>query len=347
MKQIETIKKEITEELKDIKTVSELGDLKVKYLGKKGSINELTLKMKELSIEEKKTFGKALNELKTEVTSKIEELKESLELLELNKKLEKEKIDKTLPFTKFKVGGAHPIERVKEEIEEVFISMGYDVVEGPEVETDEYNFEKLNLPTGHPARDAQDSFYIEVDKILLRTHTSPVQARTMDANKEKSPIRIICPGKTYRRDADDATHSHQFLQVEGLVIDENLSLADLKGTLEVFAKKMFGEDRSLRFRPSFFPFTEPSFEVDVTCFKCASKGCSICKGTGWIEILGSGIVHPNVLKASGYDPKKYTGFAFGVGIERVAMLKYGINDVRTLYTNDMRFLDDFNRRDGE
>jgi len=347
MEYVEIIKKEIAKEIKNIKTVSELNDLKVKYLGKKGSINELTLKMRELSNEEKKSYGKVLNELKNEVTSKIENLKEILELAELNKKLEKDKIDKTLPHTNFKVGCNHPIERVKEEIEEIFISMGYDVAEGPEVETDEYNFEKLNLPKGHSARDAQDSFYIIEDKLLLRTHTSPVQARTMDANEEKSPIRIICPGKTYRRDDDDATHSHQFSQVEGLVVDKDLSLADLKGTLEVFAKKMFGDSRSLRFRPSYFPFTEPSFEVDVSCFKCDSKGCSICKGTGWIEILGSGIVHPNVLNNCGYDSEKYTGFAFGVGIERVAMLKYGITDVRTLYTNDMRFLDDFNRVEGE
>ena len=238
-------------------------------------------------------------------------------------------------------------ERVKREIEEIFISMGYDIVSGPIVESDLYNFEKLNLPKGHPARDAQDSFYIEDESILLRTQTSPVQARVMDANNEKGPIRILCPGKTFRRDDDDATHSHQFSQIEGLVIGDNISLADLKGTLEEFAKKMFGEDRSLRFRPSFFPFTEPSFEVDVSCFKCGGKGCSICKGTGWIEILGSGVVHPNVLKNCGYDPEKYTGFAFGIGQERVAMLKYGINDIRSFYTNDTRFLNDFNRMDGE
>jgi len=223
--------------------------------------------------------------------------------------------------------------------------MGYDVVDGPEIESDLYNFEKLNLPKEHPARDAQDSFYI-TDEHLLRTQTSGVQARTMDANKEKTPIRMICPGKVYRRDDDDATHSHQFMQLEALVVDKNISVANLKATLEIIAKKLFGEDREIRLRPSFFPFTEPSFEVDVSCFKCGGNGCSICKDTGWIEVLGSGQVHPNVLRDSGYDPEIYTGFAIGLGIERIAMLKYGITDIRNFYTNDLRFLNDFNRVDG-
>ena len=347
MNEMDNIISEIEEKLGNIKNIKELNDLKVEYLGKKGLISNLTSKMKDLSIEEKKEFGKSLNELKTKVNLIFDEIKTKLEEEELNKKLESEKIDITLPETKIKVGTLHPLERVKREIEEIFISMGYDIVSGPIVESDLYNFEKLNLPKGHPARDAQDTFYIEDESILLRTQTSPVQARVMDANNEKGPIRILCPGKTYRRDDDDATHSHQFSQIEGLVIGDNISLADLKGTLEEFAKKMFGEDRSLRFRPSFFPFTEPSFEVDVSCFKCGGKGCSICKGTGWIEILGSGVVHPNVLKNCGYDPEKYTGFAFGIGQERVAMLKYGINDIRSFYTNDTRFLNDFNRMDGE
>lgn len=347
MNEMDNIISEIEEKLGNIKNIKELNDLKVEYLGKKGLISNLTSKMKDLSIEEKKEFGKSLNELKTKVNLIFDEIKTKLEEEELNKKLESEKIDITLPETKIKVGTLHPLERVKREIEEIFISMGYDIVSGPIVESDLYNFEKLNLPKGHPARDAQDSFYIEDESILLRTQTSPVQARVMDANNEKGPIRILCPGKTFRRDDDDATHSHQFSQIEGLVIGDNISLADLKGTLEEFAKKMFGEDRSLRFRPSFFPFTEPSFEVDVSCFKCGGKGCSICKGTGWIEILGSGVVHPNVLKNCGYDPEKYTGFAFGIGQERVAMLKYGINDIRSFYTNDTRFLNDFNRMDGE
>ncbi|MDD3341263.1 MAG: phenylalanine--tRNA ligase subunit alpha [Bacilli bacterium] len=344
--QVRNLKQEILEKVKAIKTIKELGELKVEYLGKKGPIHALTNQMKDLSIEEKKEFGKEINLLKTETTLLLEEMKERLEEEALNQKLEQEKIDTSLPGTEFFVGCDHPLERIRTEIEEIFISMGYDVVEGPEVESDLYNFEKLNLPKGHPARDAQDSFYIEDDAYLLRTQTSPVQARTMEANQEKGPIRIICPGKTYRRDSDDATHSHQFSQIEGLVIGKDISLADLKGTLEVFARKMFGEERSLRFRPSFFPFTEPSFEVDVSCFKCGGKGCSICKDTGWIEILGSGAVHPNVLKNSGYDPEVYTGFAFGIGQERVAMLKYGITDIRSFYTNDMRMLNDFNRMEG-
>ncbi len=340
-----TLKEELKEKLKNVKDLKAWNELKISYLGKKGPVNELSSMMGTLSQEEKKEFGKTLNEFKSEVNSLFDSLKEELEMQELNQKLLNEKIDITLPSTKVNVGAVHPITRVIEEIEELFISMGYDVVEGPEVELDLYNFEKLNLPQGHPARDSQDSFYI-TKEVLLRTQTSAVQARTMEANTNKGPIRMICPGKTYRRDNDDATHSHQFHQIEGLVVDENISLADLKGTLEVFARKMFGDDRQIRFRPSFFPFTEPSIEVDVSCFKCAGVGCSLCKGTGWIEILGSGMVHPNVLRDSGYDPEKYTGFAFGIGPERVAMLKYGINDIRNFYTNDLRFLHDFNRVEG-
>ena len=340
--QIEELRKEIVEKISEVKDLKELNEIRMLYLGKKGPISELTSKMATLTVEEKKTLGKAVNDLKNEVNDLIEEKREVLETEELNRKLEEEKIDISLPATKLNVGGTHPITKVIDEVEELFISMGYDVVEGPEIEQDLYNFEKLNLPKGHPARDSQDSFYI-TEEILLRTQTSPVQARTMEANKNQGPIRMICPGKTYRRDNDDATHSHQFTQIEGLVVDENISLADLKGTLEVFAKKMFGEDRIIRFRPSFFPFTEPSIEVDVTCFKCGGVGCPLCKGTGWIEILGAGMVHPNVLRDNGYDPEKYTGFAFGMGPERVAMLKYGINDIRNFYTNDLRFLNDFNR----
>jgi phenylalanyl-tRNA synthetase alpha chain len=264
----------------------------------------------------------------------------------INSKLEREAIDVTLPSTKIEIGSAHPLERTVEEIEELFISMGYDIVEGPEVEKDLYNFEMLNLPKGHPARDAQDSFYI-TDEMLLRSQTSPVQVRTMLANKEKSPIRILCPGKTYRRDNDDATHSHQFAQIEGLVIDKNISLADLKGTFDVLAKKLFGENRATRFRPSFYPFTEPSVEMDVSCFNCGGKGCNICKGTGWITIGGAGVVHPNVLRMSGYDPEKYTGFAFGMGPGRMTMLKYGITDTRILYNNDLRNIKQFDRKSGE
>lgn len=339
------LKDELIRKLNEVEDLKELNEIRTTYLGKKGPISELSSMMGTLSIEEKKEFGKSLNELKTEVNHLFENVKTRLEEEELNQKLKSEKIDITLPSTKINVGSTHPITKIIDEVEELFLSMGYDVVEGPEVEDDLYNFEKLNLPKGHPARDSQDSFYITAEK-LLRTQTSPVQARTMEANQEKGPIRMICPGKTYRRDNDDATHSHQFTQIEGLVVDQNISLADLKGTLEIFAKKMFGEDRTIRFRPSFFPFTEPSIEVDVTCFKCGGVGCPLCKGTGWIEILGSGMVHPNVLRDCGYDPEKYTGFAFGIGPERVAMLKYGINDIRNFYTNDLRFLSVFDRTEG-
>jgi len=238
--------------------------------------------------------------------------------------------------------------RIQEELEDLFVSMGYDVYDGPEIETDENCFQKLNLPLGHPARDAQDTFYLEneVEKFLLRSQTSTGQVRVMEANKEKGPIRIVCPGKVYRRD-DDATHSHQFMQMEGLVIEENVSLADLKATLEIFCKKLLGEKTEVRFRPSYFPFTEPSVEVDVTCFKCGGKGCNLCKDTGWIEVLGAGMVHPDVLTMSGYDPNVYQGFAFGTGLDRMAMFKYGIPDIRTIYGNDMRFINQFDRKDDE
>lgn len=322
-----------------------LNELRILFLGKKSEIQDLSVQMRDLNPEEKKEFGKLLNELRTYIESSIDELRISLERNELNEKLNKEQIDVTLPCTKISIGGIHPITKIIGEIEDLFVSMGYDVVEGPEVEQDLYNFELLNLPKGHPARDTQDSFYI-TEEMLLRTQTSPVQARTMLANKDKTPIRIICPGKTYRKDDDDATHSHQFTQIEGLVIDENISMSDLKGTLEIFAKKIFGSDRSIRFRPSYFPFTEPSIEVDVSCANCGGKGCNMCKTTGWIEILGAGMVHPNVLKMCGYDPEKYTGFAFGMGPERIAILKYGINDIRGFYTNDIRFLKQFNRTEG-
>ena len=345
LEELKQLKQEIMEKCDQVSTTKELNEIRVEYLGKKGPIQAMSSKMGSLSIEEKKEFGRSLNTLKTEINERLETKKQELEQKELEERLQKETIDITLPSTELTVGGVHPITQIINQVEELFVSMGYDVVEGPEVELDLYNFELLNLPKGHPARDSQDSFYI-TEELLLRTQTSPVQARTMDANTEKTPIRVICPGKVYRRDDDDATHSHQFTQIEGLVIDKDISLADLKGTLEVFARKVFGEDREIRLRPSFFPFTEPSLEVDVSCMKCGGKGCSVCKGTGWIEILGSGMVHPNVLRACGYDPEKYTGFAFGIGPERVAMLKYGISDIRAFYTNDKRFLEDFNRVKG-
>ena len=343
---VEEIKKELEEDLKKISSMNELNDLKVKYLGKKGKITLLTKDMGNRSVEERKEIGRYSNELKSHVTSSISQLEQELSQKELEAKLENDRIDPTLPGTAVKVGGVHPLTKVTEEIEDLFVSMGYDVVSGPEVELDLYNFEMLNLPKGHPARDAQDSFYITEDT-LLRSQTSPVQVRTMLKNKEKTEIRIICPGKVYRRDDDDATHSHQFTQIEGLVVGKNISLADLKGTLEKKNKKLFGEDREIRFRPSYFPFTEPSYEVDISCFRCGGKGCNICKNTGWIEILGSGMVHPNVLQMAGYDPKEYTGFAFGIGVERVAMLRYGVNDIRSFYTNDLRFLETYNRVEGD
>lgn len=343
---IKKLKIELDEELSNVNSMNELNDLRIKYLGKKSKIQEFSMMMRDLSVEEKKECGKLMNEFKTYAENVISELKLKLEQKQLEEKLQNERIDVTLPATKIKVGGVHPITKVINDVEELFISMGYDVLDGPEVESDLYNFEMLNLPKGHPARDTQDSFYITEDT-LLRTQTSPIQVRTMLANTEKTPIRVICPGKTYRKDNDDATHSHQFHQIEGLVVDENISMSDLKGTLEIFAKRMFGGKREIRFRPSHFPFTEPSIEVDVTCASCNGKGCNICKNTGWIEILGAGMVHPNVLNMCGYDSNKYTGFAFGIGPERIAMLKYGISDIRNFYTNDLRFLKEFDRVEKE
>ena len=341
--EIAKIKENALKEILEASDLQMVNDVKVKYLGKKGELTAVLRGMGGLSPEERPVIGNLVNEVRDEIETKIEEIEKKFKAEELNKKLEKERIDLSLPSTKIKRGSKHPINRVIEEIEDIFVSMGYDVVSGPELETDEYCFERLNLPKGHPARDMQDSFYVSPE-FLLRTQTSAVQARVMMANEEKTPIRVICPGKTYRRD-DDATHSHQFGQVEGLVIDKNISLADLKGTLEVFVRKMLGENSKLRFRPSYFPFTEPSYEVDVSCFKCGGKGCNLCKQTGWIEILGSGIVHPNVLKMNGYDPEKYSGFAFGTGLDRLAMFKYGITDIRLLYTNDVRFLNQFDRKE--
>ena len=341
--EIENIRNNAVKEIEIASDAKELELLRVKYLGKKGELTAILRGMGGLSPEERPIVGGLVNVVKSELEEMIGKKEIDFEKAELKRKLEEEKIDITLPSTKIKRGSKHPLNRIIEEVEDLFVSMGYDVVTGPELETDEYCFERLNLPKGHPARDMQDSFYI-TSEYLLRTQTSAVQARTMMSNEEKTPIRIICPGKTYRRD-DDATHSHQFSQVEGLVIDRNISLADLKGTLEVFVKKMLGENLELRFRPSYFPFTEPSYEVDVSCFKCGGKGCNLCKQTGWIEVLGSGIVHPNVLKMNGYDPEVYSGFAFGTGLDRLAMFKYGITDIRLLYQNDVRFLEQFDRID--
>ena len=335
---------EIIEKINLVENMEQLNEIKVMYLGKKGIITELSSKIKE--VEDKKEYGIIMNEIRTVFNDNFEEKRRVLTEKTLTEKLNKEKIDVTLPSKKIKRGSKHPINMTTEKIEDLFVSMGYDVMDGPELETDEYCFEKLNVLKDHPARDMQDSFYVN-EEYVLRTQTSSVQVRAMLANTEKTAIRMICPGKTYRRD-EDATHSHQFNQVEGLVIDEldkNVSLADLKGTLEIFAKEMLGQDTKLRFRPSYFPFTEPSYEVDVSCFKCHGTGCNLCKDTGWIEVFAAGMVHPNVLRSCGYDPERFGGFAFGPGLDRITMFKYGITDIRYIYQNDIRFLEQFARRD--
>ena len=341
MENLQSIENDALQSIEQAQDLKQLNNLRVKYLGKKGPIQEAMKKMKDLSPEERKELGQVSNKVKTSIQEAVTNKQEALEKAKIEAQMAKEKIDVTLPGRKPNLGSPHVLQQVIREIEDFFIGMGYSVAEGPEVELDRFNFELLNIPKGHPARDMQDSFYI-TDEYLLRTQTSPVQARVMLERNGKGPIKIICPGKVYRRDDDDATHSHQFTQVEGLVIDEYITLSDLKGTLAEFARKLFGEDRKIRFRPSFFPFTEPSVEVDVTCGKCLGDGCSMCKQTGYIEILGAGMVHPNVLRMSGFDPETYQGFAFGIGPDRVAILKYGIDDIRQFYTNDLRFLKQFN-----
>jgi len=333
---------EALEQIKEAETIKDLQDIQVAFLGRKGSLTQVLRGMGKLAPEERPIIGQKANEVREAIASTIEEKRSLLEAEALNKQLVAEKIDITLPGRPVQVGGAHILNQVIEEIEDLFIGLGFEIKEGPEVETDYYNFEALNLPQGHPARDMQDSFYI-TNELLLRTHTSPVQARTMEALKGKEPVRMICPGKVYRRDHDDATHSHQFTQIEGLYVDKNVRMSDLKGILNLFAKEIFGEDREIRLRPSFFPFTEPSVEMDISCKVCEGSGCNVCKQTGWIEILGAGMVHPKVLEMAGYDTKEYTGFAFGMGPDRIAMLKYGIEDIRHFYTNDIRFLKQFHQ----
>ena len=342
---IEQIKLEMNEKFNQITTLKSLSDLKVEYLGKKGVITLLTSGLKNLDVDLKKEYGMLINELRNIFNEKYLEIENRLNAEILNKRLEEESIDITLPAFEIPVGAPNILEMLVEEVEELMMSMGYDVIDGPEIEEDRFNFELLNIPKGHPARDAQDTFYLEDEKILLRSQTSPVQARVMLEAKGKTPIRMICPGKTYRRDDDDATHSHQFMQIEGLLVDKDISLSDLKGTFDKLAKHLFGDNCVTRFRPSYYQFTEPSVETDISCFVCGGKGCSLCKNTGWITVAGAGIVHPNVLRNCGYDPDKWTGFAFGFGAERLAMLKYGINDIRTFYTTDLREIDAFNRRE--
>lgn len=337
--QLDEIKKEAIVKIEAATTMQELNELRAYYMGKKSPLAEIMKTLASATIEEKKTIGAASNKVKQEIELAIANKRVAIENAEINAQLEKEAIDVTMDGYQFKNGSMHPLNKVIEELEDIFISMGYSIAEGPEVEVDVFNFEMLNVPKGHPARDMQDSFYIN-ENVLVRTQTSPVQVRTLLEAAGK-PVKIVCPGKVYRRDDDDATHSHQFMQFEGLVVDKNITMSDLKGTLSLLMKKMFGENRSIRFKPSYFPFTEPSVEVDVSCFKCGGKGCPMCKHTGWIEVLGAGMVHPNVLKGAGYDPEVYRGFAFGVGIERVTMLRHNIDDIRNFYTNDCRFLKQF------
>jgi len=338
---------QIKEDLQKVENLNELNDVKVKYLGKKGILTELNSKIKDVPAEDKKAYGLQVNDLKNMFLSMYEEKKNSFEQIKLKERLEREAVDISLPSTRVPMGAPNILEKIIEDIEELLMSMGYDVVDGPEIEEDHYNFELLNIPKGHPARDAQDTFYIQDDELLLRSQTSPVQARTMLAAKGEKPIRIICPGKTYRRDDDDATHSHQFMQIEGLLVDKEVSLSDLKGTFEEIAKRLFGNDTKTRLRPSYYQFTEPSVEMDISCFKCGGKGCSLCKKTGWITVAGAGIVHPNVLRNCGYDPSIWTGFAFGFGADRLAMLKYGVSDVRTFYNTDLREVKTFDRKEAE
>ncbi len=343
---VENLKKEIKEEIESSKNPNELNDVRIKYIGKKGIITELNSKIKDIPNDEKKEYGMKVNEVRTYFNTLFANKNKKFEEEKLNEKLRKEKIDITMPATEIALGAPSILEKLIEDVEEVCMSMGYDVIDGPEVELDKYNFEMLNLPKGHPARDAQDTFYFdESEEHLLRSQTSPVQVRTMLEGKGEKKVRMICPGKTYRRDDDDATHSHQFTQIEGLVVDKNISLTDLKGTVEVIVRHLFGDDVEVRFRPSYYPFTEPSVEIDISCFNCGGKGCSICKESGWITVCGAGIVHPNVLKMSGYDPKVWSGFAFGFGAERLAMLKYGIDDCRVFYNNDLRESKEFDRVD--
>ncbi len=336
---LQSLKQQALEELSQVGTMDALNELRVKYLGKKGSLTSALKGMGALSTEERPRIGQIVNDIRAEIEAILQTKSEGFKQAELARKLASEKIDVTLPGRRVNVGHQHPLTVTLGRIKEIFMRMGFAIAEGPEVEQDYYNFEALNLPKDHPARDMQDSFYI-TEEFLMRTHTSPVQVRTMQAAMPNQPIRIIAPGKVYRRDYD-ATHSPMFHQVEGLVIDKNISFSDLKGTLELFIHEIFGKEVGVRFRPSFFPFTEPSAEVDISCVMCSGHGCRVCSGTGWLEILGAGMVHPRVLEMSNFDPNQVSGFAFGMGVERIAMLLYGIDDLRLFYENDLRFLRQF------
>lgn len=338
--QLEALRQEALEQLQAINSPKELEDFRVRYLGKKGSVTGLLRGMGALPAEERPQMGQMVNRLRQEIEEAISVKSEKLQASLQQAQLEAETIDVTMPGEKTATGGLHPLNVVLEDIIDIFQSMGFDVVDGPEVESDYYNFQALNVPEDHPARDMQDTFYI-TDNLLLRTQTSAAQARTME--ERKPPIRIICPGRVYRADEVDATHSPVFHQIEGLVVDKGITMCDLKGVLEQFAQEIYGPETKVRFRPSFFPFTEPSVEVDVTCSECGGKGCRVCKGTGWIEILGAGMVHPRVLKMGGIDPEEYTGFAFGIGLDRLTTTRYKISDIRLLFENDQRFLEQFDR----
>lgn len=341
---LEELRQQGLNEIANSDDLKNVNDIRVKLLGKKGPITNVLRDMRDLSAEERPKVGKFANEVRDELQQALEDKKSSLEQALMNAKLQSESIDVTLPGTPVAQGQPHVIQQIIDQLVDLFIGMGYEVAVGDEVEQEEYNFEKLNLPKDHPARDMQDTFYI-TPSVLMRTQTSPMQARMMETHDfSKGPLKMISPGKVYRRDTDDATHSHQFHQVEGLVVGEHVTMADLKGTLEVVAQNLFGDQLKVRLRPSYFPFTEPSVEADVTCFNCLGKGCAICKGNGWIEVLGAGMVHPNVLKMSGVDPDVYGGFAFGLGPDRFAMIKYGVEDIRDFYQNDMRFLTQFDQK---
>lgn len=339
LKDLEHIQEETKSQLEKVVSQEELNDIRVKFLGKKGELTAILKGMSKLSGEDRPKVGQVANEIRNNMEGFIADKTKALKEAALTAQIENERIDISLPGEPVAVGHRHPLTMVIDDIKEIFLGMGYEIAEGPEVENEYNNFEGLNLPKDHPARDMQDSFYI-TDNILLRTHTSPVQVRTMAKKVPEYPVKVICPGKVFRRD-DDSTHSPMFHQVEGLVIDENISLADLKGTLLTVLRQLFGEDREIRLRPSYFPFTEPSVEVDISCGICGGKGCRSCANTGWLEILGAGMVHPNVLEMAGYDSTKLRGFAFGIGVERVAMLKYGIDDLRVFFENDTRFLNQF------
>ncbi len=335
---LNAIKEQVLKQIHNCESLDVLNEIRVAYLGKKGELTEVLKSLKDVAPEERPAFGQLVNDTRVTIEELLEEKKLAFTKALREAKLKSETIDVTLPAKKPMLGHRHPNTIALEEAERIFIGMGYEVVEGPEIEYDYYNFEALNIPANHPAKDEQDTFYV-TSNILLRTQTSPVQVHEME--KGKLPIRMIAPGRVFRSDEVDATHSPSFHQIEGLVIDKNITFADLKGTLAEFAKQLFGEETKVKFRPHHFPFTEPSAEVDVSCFKCGGSGCRFCKGSGWIEILGCGMVHPNVLRMSGIDPEEYTGFAFGVGLERIALLKYEIDDMRLLYENDMRFLKQF------